>query len=192
MLAQCSPSDSCPALCRCRASPPTSTGVPTSTRRSCTNGYAKRSGNFVLGCDIRPTTTVPGMHADVHERGSSEYPDAPLLTYLQTRLQRAELAYLRPPVPIAGALDTRIYALQLLHVPQLLAGARLYALYPLPILRALEWAGVPSSLASTEDVLVRLLARTPVRGLEGLLPGCAWPLPVGLALVILEWLCGAI
>ena len=74
------------------------------------------------------------MHADVHERGSSEYPAAPLLTYLQARLQRAEMAYLRPPVPIAGGFDTRIYALQLVHVPQLLARARLYALYPLPIL----------------------------------------------------------
>jgi hypothetical protein len=52
----------------------------------------------------------------VHERGSSEYPDEPLLTYLRARLQRADVAYLRSPVPIAGGFDTRIYALQLAHV----------------------------------------------------------------------------
>src|SRR5262249_43962750 len=196
------------------------------------------------------------IHVDVHERGSSEYPDEPLLTYLRARLQRAEAAYLRPPVPIAGGFDTRIYALQLVHVPPAFSGrlivrifrdtnggqrattegalqnaladagylvprvvdvctdatvlggaftlmhyvegqtlltamtrpsmlwraphllasahARLHALDPLPILMALEKAGVPSSLTRIEDVLVRLQARTQVRGLEGLLPGCAW------------------
>ena len=192
----------------------------------------------------------------MHERGSSEHPDEPLLTYLRARLQRAEVAYLRPPVPIAGGFDTRIYALQLAHVPPAFSGrlivriypetpggqrttaegtlqnaladagylvprvvdictdtavlggafilmhcvegqtllaamtqpsmlwraprllarahARLHALDPLPILMAVARAGAPSSLASTEDVLVRLQARTQERGLEGLLPGCAW------------------
>ncbi len=56
------------------------------------------------------------MHVDVHERGSSEYPDEPFLTYLRARLQRADVAYLRSPVLIAGGFDTRIYALQLAHV----------------------------------------------------------------------------
>jgi len=62
------------------------------------------------------------------------------------------------------------------RAPRLLASAhaRLHALDPLPILRAVEQAGVPSSLASTDDVLVSLQARTQVHGLEGLLPGFAW------------------
>jgi len=209
----------------------------------------------------------------VHERGSSEPPDEPLLTYLRARLQRTDVAYLRPPVPIAGGFDTRIYALQLTHVPPAFSGrlivrifpetnggqrataegalqnaladagylvprvvdvctdatvlggaftlmhyvagqtlltamtrpamlwraphllasthARLHALDPLSILRAVARAGVPSPLASTEDVLVRLQARTQVRGLEGLLPGCAWlvahrPPAIGRA-SILHW-----
>src|SRR5262244_145466 len=169
----------------------------------------------------------------MHERGSSEHPDEPLLTYLRARLQRAEVAYLRPPIRIAGGFDTRIYALQLAHVPPDFSGrlivrifrepnsgqrataegalqnaladagylvprvvevcidttvlggaftlmhyvegqtlltamtrpamlwraphllasahARLHALDPLPILRAVARAGVPSSLASTDD-----------------------------------------
>src|SRR5262249_33363086 len=199
---------------------------------------------------------VPRIHVDVHERGSSEHPDEPLLTNLRVRLQRADVAYLRPPVLIPGGFDTRIYALQLAHVPPAFSGrlivriypetpggqrttaegtlqnaladagylvprvvdictdtavlggafilmhcvegqtllaamtqpsmlwraprllarahARLHALDPLPILRAVARAGVPSSLASTDDVLVRLQARMQVRGLEGLLPGGAW------------------
>src|SRR5262249_5956248 len=62
------------------------------------------------------------IHVNVHERGSSEHPDEPLLTYLRARLQQAEAAYLRPPVPIAGGFDTRIYALQLAHVPLAFSG----------------------------------------------------------------------
>src|SRR5262249_12544028 len=122
MSAPCSPSEYCPALSRCRASPPTSTGVPTSTRRSRINGYAKRSENFAPGCDLTPATTVPRIYIDVHERSSSEHPDEPLLTYIRERLQRAEAAYLRPPVPIAGGFDTRIYALQLAHTPPAFSG----------------------------------------------------------------------
>src|SRR5262245_26664150 len=110
MSAQFSPSEYYPALSRCRASLPTSTGVPRSTRRSHTNGYAKRSENFAPGCDIAPATTVPRTHVDMHEGGSSGYPDEPLLTYLRARLQRTDVAYLRPAVPIAGGFDTRIYA----------------------------------------------------------------------------------
>ena len=102
MSAPCSPSESCPALSRCRASPPTSTGVPTSTRRSRTNGYAKRSENFAPGCDITPATTVPRIHVDLHERDSSECPDEPLLTYLRARLQRADVAYLQRRYPSVG------------------------------------------------------------------------------------------
>ena len=62
------------------------------------------------------------------------------------------------------------------RAPRLLASAhaRLHTLDPLPILRAVEQAGVPSSLTSTDDVLVSLQARTQVHGLEGLLPGFAW------------------
>jgi len=197
-----------------------------------------------------------GSHVDVHERGSTEDPDERLLTYLRERLQRPAAAYLRPPVQIAGGFDTRIYALQLAHVPSAFSGrlivrifretnggqramaegalqnaladagylvprvvdvctdatvlggaftlmhgvegqtllaamtrpsmlwraphllasahTHLHALDPLPILRAVEEAGVPSALARTADVLVRLQARTQGRGLEGLLPGCAW------------------
>ena len=59
----------------------------------------------------------PGSHVDVHERGSTEAPDERLLTYLRERLQRPAAAYLRPPVRIAGGFDTRIYALQLAHMP---------------------------------------------------------------------------
>ena len=62
------------------------------------------------------------------------------------------------------------------RTPQLLARAhaRLHAIDPLPIIRAVEGAGVPSSLARTEDVLVRLRAQAQGRGLEGLLPGLEW------------------
>src|SRR5262249_24343575 len=195
-------------------------------------------------------------HVNVHACGSTEHPAERLLTYLRERLQRPAVAYLQPPIRIAGGFDTRIYALQLTHVPSGFSGrlivrifretpgsqrataegalqnaladagylvprvvdvctdaavlggaftlmhcvegqtllaamtrpamlwraprllasaqARLHALDPLPVLRALERAGVPSSLASTGDMLMRLQARTQVRGLEGLLPGCAW------------------
>ena len=209
----------------------------------------------------------------MHERESSEHLHERLLIYVRERLQQADAAYLRPPVPITGGFDTRIYALQLAHVPPAFSGrfivrifsephggqrataegalqnaladagylvprvvdvctdatvlggaftlmhyvagqtllaamtrpamlwraphllasahARLHALDPLPILRAVEKAGVPSSLPRTEDVLVRLHARTQVRGLEGLLPGCTWltahrPPAVGRAR-ILHW-----
>jgi len=62
------------------------------------------------------------------------------------------------------------------RTPQLLARAhaRLHAIDPLPIIRAIEGAGVSSSLARTEDVLVRLRAQAQGRGLEGLLPGLEW------------------
>jgi len=167
------------------------------------------------------------------------------------------VAYLRPPVRIAGGFDTRIYAFQLAHVPPAFSGrlivrifrepdggqraaiegalpnaladagylvprvidictdapvlggafilmhcikgqtllaamarpamlwralrllasahARLHALDPLPILRAAEEAAVPSALAGTGGMLVRLQARTQGRGLEGLLPGFVRP-----------------
>src|SRR5215813_10935104 len=130
MSVQCSPSEYYPALSRCRASPPTSTGVPMSTRRSRTNGYAKRSENFAPGCDSTPATPVPRIHVDVHERGSSEHPDEPLLTNLRVRLQRADVAYLRPPVLIPGGFDTRIYALQLAHVPPAFSGRLIVRIYP--------------------------------------------------------------
>src|SRR5215471_3457256 len=73
----------------------------------------------------------------------------------------------------------------LLHLP------RLHALNPLPIRRAVEAAGVPSSLGSTEELLVRLHARTQGRGLEGLRPGYAWlaahcPPAVGPARILHE------
>src|SRR5262245_41962827 len=129
MSVQCSPSEYYPALSRCRASPPTSTGVPMSTRRSCTNGYVKRSENFAPGCDSTPATPVPRMHVDVHERGSSEHPDEPLLTYLRTRLQRPAAAYLRPPVRVVGGFDTRIYAFQLAHVPPDFAGSLIVRIF---------------------------------------------------------------
>jgi aminoglycoside phosphotransferase (APT) family kinase protein len=198
----------------------------------------------------------PRSYVDVHERGSTEDPDECLLTYLRERLQRPAAAYLRPPVRIAGGFDTRIYALQLAHMPPAFSGrlivrifrdpnggqraaaegalqnaladtgylvprvvevctdatvlggaftlmhcvegqallaammrpamlwraprllasahARLHALDPLPILRAVEEAGVPSALASTDDMLVRLQAGTQGPGLEGLLPGFMW------------------
>src|SRR5262249_36834787 len=191
-------------------------------------------------------------HVNVHACGSTEHPAERLLTYLRERLQRPAVAYLRPPIRIAGGFDTRIYALQLAHVPpdfsgrlivrifrepnsgqrataegalqnaladagylvprvvevcidttvlggaftlmhcvegqtllaaitrpamlwrtpRLLASAqaRLHALDPLPVLRAVERAGVPSALASTDDMLVLLQARTQGSGLEGLLP----------------------
>src|SRR5262249_11005618 len=178
----------------------------------------------------------PGRHVDVHERGSTAATDERLLTYLRERLQRPAAVYLRPPVRIAGGFDTRIYALQLAHVPpdfagrlivrifreidggqrataegalqnaladagylvprvidvctdatvlggtfilmhcvagQMLLGAmmrpsmlwhaprllasahaRLHALDPLPILKAVERAGVPSALASTDGMLM--------------------------------------
>src|SRR5262249_3677621 len=62
------------------------------------------------------------------------------------------------------------------RAPHLLARAHacLHALDPLPVLRAVERAGVPSSLASTDDVLMSLQARTQAHELEGLLPGFAW------------------
>jgi hypothetical protein len=101
-----------------------------STRRSRTNGYAKRSENFAPGCDSTPATPVPRMHVDVHERGSSEPPDEPLLTYLRARLQRADVAYLRPSVPIVGGFDTRIYALQLAHVPPAFSGRLIVQIFP--------------------------------------------------------------
>ncbi len=66
----------------------------------------------------------------MHERGSSEHPDTPLLTYLRARLQRAEAAYLCPPVPIAGGFDTRIYALQLAHVPPAFSGRLIVRIFP--------------------------------------------------------------
>jgi len=192
----------------------------------------------------------------MHERGSPEHLHEYLLTYLRARLQRPAAAYLRSPVQIAGGFDTRIYALQLAHVPPAFSGrlivrifretngsqrataesalqnapadagylvprvvdvctnatvlggafmlmhclegqtllaamarpsmlwraprllasahARLHALDPLPILRAAEQAGIPSALASTDDVLVSLQVRTQGRGLEGLLPGFVW------------------
>jgi hypothetical protein len=65
---------------------------------------------------------VPRIHVDLHERDSSECPDEPLPTYLRARLQRADVAYLQPPVPIAGGFDTRIDALQLVHVPSAFLG----------------------------------------------------------------------
>ena len=186
--------------------------------------------------------TEPRSHVDVHACGSTEHPAERLLTYLREQLQRPAVAYLRPPVRIAGGFDTRIYAFQLAHVPpdfsgrlivrifretdggqratvegalqnaladagylvprvvevctdatvlggafilmhcvegqtlleammrpsmlwrapRLLASAHahLHALDPLPILRAAEAAGVPSALASTDAMLVRLQART--------------------------------
>jgi aminoglycoside phosphotransferase (APT) family kinase protein len=198
----------------------------------------------------------PGSHVDVHERGSTEAPDERLLAYLRERLQQPAAAYLRPPIRIAGGFDTRIYALQLVHMPPAFSGrlivrifrdpnggqraaaegalqnaladagylvprvidvctdatvlggafilmhcikgqtllaamtrpamlwraprllasahARLHALNPLPILRAVERAGVLSALASTDGMFVRLQARTQERGLEGLLPGFVW------------------
>ena len=207
----------------------------------------------------------------MHTCGSAEHPAERFLTYLRERLQRPAMAYLRPPVRIAGGFDTRIYAFQLAHVPPDFAGrlivrifreidggqrataegalqnaladagylvprvvevctdatvlggafilmhcvegqtllgammrpstlwraprllasahARLHALDPLPILRAVERAGVPSALASTDGMLVRLQARTQGRGLEGLLPGFVWleahrPPAVGRASVL--------
>src|SRR5215510_2293379 len=130
MSAPCFLSESCPALCRCRASPPTSTGAPTSTRRSRTNGYTKRSENSARGCDSTPATPVPRSHVDGHERGSTEDPDEPLLPYLQERLQRADVAYLRPPVRIAGGFDTRIYALRVAHVPPAFSGRLIVRIFP--------------------------------------------------------------
>jgi aminoglycoside phosphotransferase (APT) family kinase protein len=200
--------------------------------------------------------TEPRSHINVHACGSTEDPAERLLTYLRERLQRPAVAYLRPPVQIAGGFDTRIYALQLAHVPPAFSGrlivrifretdggqhataegtlqnaladagylvprvvevctdatvlggafilmhclegqtllaammrpsmlwraprllasahARLHALDPLPILRAVEGTGVPSALPRIEDVLVRLHEKTQGRGLERLLPGFAW------------------
>jgi len=57
------------------------------------------------------------IHVDVHEHGSPEHPHERLLIYLRERLQRTDVAYLRPPVRSEGGFDTRIYALQLAHVP---------------------------------------------------------------------------
>jgi aminoglycoside phosphotransferase (APT) family kinase protein len=62
------------------------------------------------------------------------------------------------------------------RAPRLLAHAhaRLHAIDPLPVLRAVAAAGAPSCLARTEDVLRRLQAQAPAPGLEGLLPGLEW------------------
>ena len=62
------------------------------------------------------------------------------------------------------------------RAPQLLASmhARLHALDPLPIIRAAAAVGIPSSLPSTEDALVRLRAQAQVPGLAGILVGLEW------------------
>jgi len=215
----------------------------------------------VLSCAFwqamrRADQTEPRSHVNVHACGSTEHPAERLLTYLRERLQRPAVAYLRPPVRIAGGFDTHIYAFQLVHVPPAFSGrlivrifrepdgsqrataegalqnaladagylvprvvdvctdatvlggafilmhclegqtllaammrpsmlwraprllasahARLHALDPLPILRAVEGAGVPSALPRIEDVLVRLHEKTQGSGLERLLPGFVW------------------
>jgi len=207
----------------------------------------------------------------MHAHGSPAHPHERFLTYLRERLQRTEVAYLRPPVRLAGGFDTRIYVLQLAQVPPAFAGklivrifqetngdqrataeralqnaladagypvprvvdvcmdatvlggaftlmhcvagqtllaamrqpamlwrapgllasahARLHALDPLPILRAVERAGVRVTLATTDDRLVRLQASMQERGLEGLRPGFAWleahrPSPVRRASIL--------
>ena len=73
-------------------------------------------------------------------------------------------------------LEAMMRPSMLWRAPRLLASAHahLHALDPLPVLRAVEAAGVPSALASTNAMLVRLQARTQGCGLEGLLPGCVW------------------
>src|SRR5262245_9322719 len=58
----------------------------------------------------------------MHTCGRAEHPAERFLTYLRERLQRPAVAYLRPPVRIAGGFDTRIYAFQLAHVPPDFAG----------------------------------------------------------------------